>query len=338
MKKQRVVCLGAGGFIGSNLVAFLKKRGHWVRAVDIQFPGFRKELWSQADEVVTVDLRYYGLIFAALSPSYKSSGGEKPIPFDWVFHLAADMGGVGYFHSDKDQKAARNNMLIDLNVLNALGPEQRLFFSSSACAYDTRLQGEAGKPVSLNEEKHIEGPADALYGEEKKFMLKLCGKQPNARVGILHTVYGEFQEYEGERMKFPTAITKKVIEAKDMPHASNRYPIEIWGDGTQIRTFLYIQDALEKIYRVMEAEEYHGPVNIGSDEEITVQEAADALCDYAGIAPHYVYQKDKPTGVRSRSSDNTKFDKHYGRVPQTPAKDGFARLYDWMNQLDKEDK
>lgn len=298
--------------------------------MDVQFPEFRKELWGQADEVVKYDLRRQDEPFSQF-------GSVKDLlcDGDWVFQFAAQMGGVGIFHGNKDYEFAKQNSLIGLNVMDALSPNQRMFFPCSACAYPIDFQKGYDKYDGSVKERHVlsedllgGGPADQLYGEEKRYTTMLMEESPlDARSGILSTVYGPYQEYEGERMKFPTAITRKVIEAKKTGE------VEIWGDGTQIRTFLFIQDALEKIYRVMNNEKYEGAVNIGSDEEVTVQEIADDLCDYAGIKPRFIYRTDKPTGVLARSSDNSKFNGTYGTVPQTSARDGMRQLYDWMSKV-----
>lgn len=333
----RVVVLGAGGFIGSNMVAFLKKKGHWVRAVDIQFPEFRKELWGQADEQTECDLREYW------EQDYYTVDVTQDV--DWVFHFAANMGGVGIFHSDKDQPYSRDNMQIDLNVLSALQPEQRLFYSSSVCSYPTAFSTPPdNKP--LKESDWGGGPADQLYGEEKRMMTLLCEKQPNARVAHFDTIFGPYQEYEGDRMKFPTAITRKVLEASQVttyagPWETAPYtgqapvPIEIWGDGTQVRNLLYIDDLLEMVYEVMSADSYEGPVNIASKQPVTIQEVADALCKEAKITPNYVYRSDKPTGVLNRQTDTSEWDKRYTYRPKTPTLEGFSKLLGWLKtQID----
>lgn len=322
MALAKCVVLGAGGFIGSNMVKFLKDKGYFVRAVDIELPEFRKELWNASDEWIEYDLRkklhYNG---------YDTIGKEILKGVDWVFQFAADMGGRGYI-TDDNNTAADNSELINVVVRRALKPGQRLFFPSSACAYPNG--------VGPTEDKFGQRPCDGPYGEEKLFSALRYLAQ-GQRVGILSTVYGPYQEYEGERMKFPTAITRKVIEAvnSDEEHGDTwtshvPHEIEIWGDGTQIRTFQFIDDALEKIYRVMSADKYEGPVNIGSEEEVTIKEVANVLCEHAGIVPHYVFDKSKPTGPLNRGNSNEKFNRLYGEVKETSARDGFIKLYDWL--------
>lgn len=298
---MNTVVLGGGGFIGSHVARHLTERGDTVTVVDIDFPDLRAGWTSDANKKV-LDLR-------------------RPVPpgllagADRCFHFAADMGGVGYFHSDADPKAASANMRIDLNVLQACeAAEVPLFYASSACALP-----ESDHPLS--ERLLGLGPADQMYGEQKRFMTMLLSRKPLARVGIFHTIYGPGQEADGQRAKFPPAICRKVLQGGT---------IDIWGDGTQVRTFLYIDDAVQKILTVAEATDYEGPVNIGSDEEVTVRQCADWLCRHRGITPTYNFQRDKPTGVTSRGCDNSEFDRRYGRPPVTPAREGLGRLYEWL--------
>lgn len=303
---MRAVVLGGGGFIGSHLVAALAERGDHVTAVDLCFPDHRREWWSKGT-VEFFDLRRdipkKSLLAAA----------------DQVFHLAANMGGVGFFHSHADPSASADNMRIDLNVLRACRDTQtKLFYASSACALP-----EHDGP--LHEGLLGLGPADQMYGEEKRFMTMLLTRYQLAKVGIFHTIYGPGQETSGERSKFPPAICRKVHEA-----SKDGGEIEIWGDGSQMRTFLFIDDAVRKILRVADSGTYAGPVNIGSSEEVTVRQCADWLCDYAGVKPKYRFDLGKPTGVMSRGCDNMLYDKLYGREEQLPARNGLIKLYDWM--------
>lgn len=308
----RVAVLGGGGLIGSHMVKFLKEKGHWVRAVDIKFPDFRKELWEQADEIREMDLRDWDWALPAVE------GVEH------LYQYGADMGGRGYITDDNEQ-AANNSEQINLNVRKACIEEgvKRLFFSSSACAYPvTHMRKTQEKDLGT-------GPADGPYGEEKLFATKRLESlrhhnKLDARVGIFHTIYGPYQEFEGPRMKFPSAITRKVIEADK--------ELKIWGDGTQTRTFLYIDDALEMIYELMTKETYHGPVNISAEEEYSVTEVAQMVCDHAGKELEFKYQKEAPTGPINRGVDLTKYHKHYDYRPKVSTKEGFGKLYDYIAQ------
>jgi GDP-D-mannose 3', 5'-epimerase len=307
---------GASGFIGANMVKRLKDDGHWVRAVDIKETPEREHLYSLADEVwVASDLRDW------------ERAREATDGVDIVIHLAADHGGAGYFYSDADFKAANNNLRIDSNVLQtaiAQGVE-KLFFASSACTYPVDIQGKGAKP--LTEDLLGQGEGEQLYGMAKRMSTLLMeGSREHgfdARSGVFHTIYGPTQDHLEPRAKFPTAVCRKMIE--------NPERVEIWGDGTQVRTFLYIDDALDKILTVLD-EPYEGPVNIGSDVEVTVQQCADWVAEAAGADPEWVYT-DGPVGVAHRSSDNTEYERRYGRQKLTSPKEGFRKLYEWMTTL-----
>lgn len=313
---ERIAVLGAAGFIGSNMVAFLKQRGHSVRAVARSFDDHpeRSPLFSQADELVEADLLGYSATLRAAAD------------MDYVIHLAADMGGVGYFH-DHDYYPFMTNMRIDSNVLHAVEAMsvKRLFYASSACVYPTHLQMGTKAP-RLAEDMLFPARADQMYGWEKLMALQLCQRAPfDARVGILHTVYGPYQERAGEKMKFPTAIATKALSAK-----ATGGPIEIWGDGSQIRSYCYIDDALEKIYRVLMADNYEGPVNIGSEQAVTCLEVAKTCCAILGIPENFVFNDARPSGVLARNCDSTKFRRLYGYDNHFTIEQGFAKLLDYL--------
>lgn len=227
-----------------------------------------------------------------------------------------------------------SNMRIDLNVIEGSVEAgiKRLYYASSACAYPIDVQKEEKKTPRLNEEMLIPANSDQMYGWEKLMMILLSNHTPiDMRVGIMNTIFGEGQEGVGPRSKFPPAIVHKVIAAK-----KEGKPIEIWGNGRQTRTFLYIEDALEKIYEVMQKKEYFGPVNIASDEIVTVQQCADWLCEFAEIKPTYTYLLDKPSGVLARGIDNSKFYKNYAYRNKFTTKDGFNNLYTFMKKYGSE--
>lgn len=293
---------GADGFIGSHMVNFLRERGHYVNAIT------RKEV-DLANDFSELAKEIFGM--------------------DGVFHFAADMGGVGFFNENNYQPFL-NNMSMDINILeacNATGVE-KLFYPSSACAYPVDIQANENHIPSLREDQLLPANADQMYGWEKLVMTLLARQSPlDVRVGILNTVFGPGQTWKGDRVKFPPAITYKVLMAK-----KNKQPIQIWGNGKQTRTFLYIEDALEKIYEVMMAPKYFGEVNIASSEIVTVKQCADWLCEIAGITPNYEFDLTKPSGVLARGIDNTKFNTHYKYRDKFTAWQGFEKLYKWMEK------
>jgi GDP-D-mannose 3',5'-epimerase len=305
------------GFIGSHLVSYLKEKGHYVRAVDPSFADFRKDLWGKADELLKLDMKDIRQVMLA----------TKDI--DMVFWLCSDMGGVGYFNAH-DYYPFLNNMQMDINILKACEERKigRLFYSSSACIYPIHLQMEEGKPPNLSEDMIYPANSDLSYGWEKLMMLRLCERAPfDARVGIFHTIYGPYQEYQGERMKAPTAMATKALKSLETGK------FEIWGNGRQMRSFLYIDDALEKIYRVAMDDKYYGPVNIGSDMAYSIDDVARLACRIVGSDPEFIHTDAKPSGVLARNCDNTKFEHYYEYRNQIALREGFTRLIDWLKTI-----
>lgn len=308
---MRVLVTGASGFIGSCLVSRLRAEGVWTRAVDIR-PAVSLD---GPGDALRLDLR------DAASAAQACGGG-----IDRVFHFAADHGGAGYFYSDRDFRAANNNLTIDRNILAASMKfdVDRLFFASSACTYPVAIQDGAAR--ALRESDLGRGEGEQLYGRAKRMSTLLMeGAREHgfdARSGVFHTIYGPGQEYLEPRAKFPTALCRKIIE--------NPERVEVWGDGTQVRTFLFIDDALDRICTVMD-EPYHGPVNVGSDEPVTVRECCDWTAEHAGVNPEWVWTAG-PTGVAHRAADNTEWDRRYGYTPLVSARDGFVRTYDWLQE------
>lgn len=309
---QPVVVLGGGGFIGANLVHRLQADGHDVRAVDVDFPE-----WRHIPPGVQ--------LHADLTDPYQTINACADA--GTVFHLAADMGGVGYFHSDADLGASMVNGQITLNVAQAvtrLGTP-RVFYASSACAYPVE-EMEAG--ATLTEDRVGMGTPDALYGAEKLHGLRLMGKVENARVGIFDTIYGPLQEHDGRRMKFPAAVATKALAARD----SGR--LELWGDGSQRRTYCYIDDAVEQILRIVSADTYHGPVNVGAAEVVSCREIADMCLALVGAADaEVVLNPDGPTGVSARACSREKFEALYGLVEHRSYREGFGLFLDWLDAL-----
>ena len=308
-----VAVTGAGGFIGSSMVGYLADRGHNVMAIARNIPRDPQRLsnWNKAQRVQLVALNKY-------QPNLDG--------IEVVYHLAADHGGVGYFHAH-DFWPYIVNMRIDSNVLEACikADVSRTFVASSACAYPTTMQMEPGSPPQLHEGLLEYGPADQMYGRAK-LMLTLLGQHApiDVRVGILHTIYGTGQTHAGERMKFPTAIATKMLAARDTGH------VEIWGNGEQLRSYLWIDDALAKIEALTMDSENIGPTNIGYQGAVSVREVAELCAQIVGINPAYTYTTDRPSGVLSRDCSNAKFWQRYGHMENTGYAEGFGRLIQWL--------
>ncbi|MEM3484671.1 MAG: NAD-dependent epimerase/dehydratase family protein [Candidatus Methanomethyliaceae archaeon] len=311
---RRALVTGAGGFIGHHLVKYLKERGYWVRGVDIKYPEFEP---SPADEFELLDLRHFENCLIA------ARGG-----FDELYHLAADMGGIGYItaiHAD----ITRNNVLINANMLEAcrLNGAGRFFFSSSACVYPQYLQ-KSPDVTPLKELDAWPAEPEEGYGLEKLFMEKLCQYYREdhgleTRVARFHNVYGPLGTYDGGREKAPAAICRKVALAMDGDE------IEVWGDGKQTRSFLYIDDCLEGIYRLAHSD-FPGPLNIGSDRLVTVDELVDIVAQAAGKRIRKRHDLSKPQGVRGRNSDNTLMRQVLQWEPQIPLEKGLEITYRWI--------
>ncbi len=311
---MNIVVTGGTGFIGCNLIPFLKNKGNYVRCVGRNIKkreNSRGVMFKQADEIVELDLDNF-------KDTQKAIDG-----MDWVIHLASDMAGVGYFDAH-DYYPFLNNMRMDMNILEACEKSKtfkRLFYPSSACVYPIQLQMTEGKAPKLSEEMIYPANADLSYGWEKLMGLRLCERAPfDARVGILGTIFGPYQETEGERTKAPTALARKALESKKTGS------FEIWGNGKQIRSFLYIDDAVEKIYKVISSKKYEGPVNIASEEAVTIIDVAKICCKIVGSSPKFIYNEQKPSGTLARNSDNTNFEKRYGYKNKYSTHEGFEKL------------
>ena len=257
---EPVVVLGGGGFIGANLVHRLRADGYEVQAVDIEFPAWR------------------GVSGAKLDLRDPTQANLAVAGAGTVFHLAADMGGVGYFHSGADLGAAMANGIMSHNVIEACATARvrRLFYASSACAYPTECQMEEGLAPLLSEDMLGFGTPDALYGAEKLHTLRLMGKVPHARVGVFHTIYGPLQEHEGVRMKFPAAVATKALAARETGR------LEVWGDGTQLRSYLYVDDAVDRLVTLAEADENPGPIMVGAEGSVSCDEIAPCAPMFTG--------------------------------------------------------
>ena len=299
MKTSRILVTGAGGFIGHHLVKRLKAEGLWVRGADIKAPEYEA---SAADEFEVLDLRKADNCLLA------TRGG-----IDQVYNLAADMGGIGYIttsHAD----ISRNNILINAHMLEASRQNgvKRFLFSSSACVYNQSKQKDPDvKP--LREEDAYPADPEAGYGWEKLFAEELCRYyyQDHAfetRIVRFHNVYGPLGTYEGGKEKAPAAICRKVALAEDGGE------IEVWGDGEQTRSFMYIDDCVEGLIRIM-ASEHHEPLNLGTEELVTVNGLVDMVARIAGKYIRRRHNLSGAQGVRGRNSDNTRLNQVLGWEP-----------------------
>ncbi|MBA2427603.1 MAG: NAD-dependent epimerase/dehydratase family protein [Actinobacteria bacterium] len=311
MKKALVT--GAGGFIAHHMVNYLKDRDYWVRAVDVKEPEYEP---SRADYFQVLDLRRWEDCL------------EATRDVEEVYQLAADMGGIGYItgnHAD----IARNNVLINAHMLDAAyqNGASRYFYSSSACIYPMYLQNDPDV-TPLKEEAAYPADPEEGYGWEKLYAEKLCqyydedGKLPT-RVARFHNIYGPLGTYEGGREKAPAAISRKVAVVNDGDE------IEVWGDGRQTRSFMYVDDCVEGIYRLMQSD-YSHPLNLGTDELITVDGLVDLVCKIAGKSLTKVHDTSKPQGVRGRNSDNSKLREVLGWEPQVSLEEGLRQTYPWI--------
>jgi len=314
MNKRALVC-GAGGFIGHHLVRRLKNEGFWVRGVDLKYPRFSS---TDADDFVLGDLRSQALVSRVIDG-----------PFDEVYQLAADMGGAGYiFTGEHDADVMHNSATINLNVLDACFRRniKRIFYSSSACIYPQYNQLDPDNPMCAEESAYPAAP-DSDYGWEKLFSERLyLAYQRNhgmqVRIARYHNIFGPEGSWNDGREKAPAAICRKVAIAADTDE------IEVWGDGRQTRSFLYIDECLEGTLRLMRSN-FTGPVNIGSEEMVTIDTLVDLVAD---IARKRITKKHVPgpVGVRGRNSDNRLIFEQLGWRPVAPLSEGLTATYDWI--------
>jgi GDP-D-mannose 3', 5'-epimerase len=315
MEKQiKILVTGAGGFIGHHLTNRLKDQGHWVRGVDLKAPEY--EL-SRADEFEILDLRRY-------DSCLRATRGQ----IDYVYNLAADMGGIGYITSSLAD-VAKNNILINTHMLEAahLSGISRFLFSSSACVYAGYKQRNTDI-TPLREEDAYPADPEPGYGWEKLFAEELCRyyRQDygfDTRIVRFHNVYGPLGTYEGGREKAPAAISRKVALARDGDE------IEIWGDGKQTRSFMYVDDCVEGLLRIM-ASPYHEPLNLGMSTMISVDELVDRVMAIAGKRLIKRYDLTKPEGVRGRNSDNSRLLQVLGWEPSVSLEEGLEVTYRWI--------
>lgn len=314
---KRVLVLGGGGFIGAHLVKRLKREGCWVRAVDLKFPEYAE---TQADDFMVGDLRDQLICREAIDQR-----------FDEVYQLAADMGGAGYiFTGDHDANVMHNSATINLNVIELCHRRniKRVFYSSSACMYPEHNQLDPDNPKTAEDSAYPANP-DSEYGWEKLFSERLYlayhrNYGMDVRVARFHNIFGPEGTWTGGREKAPAAICRKVAEAADGSH------IEIWGDGKQTRSFLYIDECIEGVLRLTRSD-WTGPVNIGSEEMVTINQLAEMTARIAG-KKLAIRNIPGPTGVRGRNSDNRLIGERLGWKPSQPLMQGMQATYQWVAQ------
>lgn len=313
--KTALVC-GAGGFIGAHLVKRLKREGFWVRGVDLKFPEYAA---TEADDFVIADLREQSNCRAVIDRR-----------FDEVYQLAADMGGAGYiFTGENDADIMHNSATINLNVLDACFRRniKRVFYSSSACMYPEHNQTDPNAPVTREDSAYPANP-DSEYGWEKLFSERLYlaynrNHGMECRVARYHNIFGPEGSWVGGREKAPAALCRKVAEAE------SGGAIEIWGDGLQTRSFLFVDECLEATLRLTRCETFAGPVNIGSEEMVSINELARITMRVADKNLE-IRNIPGPQGVRGRNSHNDLIREKLGWEPSLTLEQGLARTYPWI--------
>jgi nucleoside-diphosphate-sugar epimerase len=313
MQSGRVLVTGAGGFIGHHLTSFLKARGFWVRGVDVKMPEFEP---TRADEFLLLDLRRW-------EGALQATRGVTE-----VYNLAANMGGIGFIEHNK-AVIMHDNVLINIHMLEAAREHGigRYLYTSSACVYPGYRQNAAEVTPLREEDAYPADPEDG-YGWEKLFSERQCRHYwedhgLDTRVVRFHNIFGPLGTYEGGREKSPAAICRKVARAADGDE------IEVWGDGEQTRSYCYIDDCIEGIWRLMRSE-HREPLNLGQDRLISINELVDMVAAAAGKRIRKRYDLSAPQGVRGRNSDNTRLREVLGWEPQVSLEEGLRRTYEWI--------
>lgn len=320
---DRILVCGAGGFIGSHLVKRLKAEGYWVRGVDLKYPVFNE---THADDFVIGDLR---------DPRICKKVTDQP--FEEVYQLAADMGGAGFvFSGENDADIMHNSALINLNMIEACykAGAKKIFYSSSACIYPEYNQMDPDNPKCSEDSAYPAAP-DSEYGWEKLFSERLYlafmrNYGTNVRIARFHNIFGPEGSWNDGREKAPAAFCRKVAETPDGGE------IEMWGDGIQTRSFLYIDEGLEGVRRLMKSD-FVGPVNIGSEEMVSINRLAEMIMGIAG-KKQTIKHIPGPLGVRGRNSDNRLLGEKLGWKPSAPLVNGLKKTYRWIDKMVAENK
>ncbi len=319
IKNKKILIVGAGGFIGGHLVKRLLDDGNYIVATDIK----PREYWFQEFEKVENHF----------SMDMKDIGNCRKVAknIDYVFNMACNMGGMGFIENNKAE--CMQSVLINTNLLISCKESsvERYFFSSSACAYNKTKQQDVFIEGLRETDAYPADPEDG-YGWEKLFSERMCrhfmedyGLQ--VRVARYHNIYGPFGTYDGGREKAPAALCRKIIKAKK----NNKNEIEVWGDGMQTRTFLYVDDCIEGTLRLFESD-YSGPVNIGSDEQVSINQMIEIIEGISGVKKlNRIYQLDKPKGVRGRSSNNDLVKKILNWSYKIKLREGLKKTYNWIS-------
>ena len=341
---KKALILGGGGFIGGHLAKRLKEEGFWVRIVDIKE---QHEYWNHDDicnEYICGDLRNPNIVSKIMFAPNQISGSDKKNSFDEVYQLAADMGGAGYiFTGNNDANVMHNSALVNLNVAHEATKKsiKRIFYSSSACMYPEHNQLDPNNP-NCGESSAYPANPDSEYGWEKLFSERLFlafnrNYGLNVRVARFHNIFGPQGTWTGGKEKAPAAMCRKAAETPDGGE------IEVWGDGQQTRSFLYIDDCLDAVLTFMRQDNFLGPVNIGSEEMVTINELAQLAINASGknitiknidgeeFKEKYGFKC--PTGVRGRNSDNTLYKEKMGVEFSRPLNEGIQNTFKWVNPL-----
>ena len=326
--KRALVC-GAGGFIGGHLVKYLKEKGYWVHGVDLKYNEYHP-VHEIADVFTIGDLRDPNVVTDIIAVcGYDSNGDDKGV--DEIYQLAADMGGAGFvFTGDNDSDIMHNSALINLNIAKEAARKKvgKVFYSSSACMYPEHNQLDPDNPNCTEDSAYPADP-DSEYGWEKLFSERLFlafmrNEGLEVKIARFHNIFGPLGTWTGGREKAPAALCRKVAECEDGG------TIDVWGDGLQTRSFLYVDECVEAVYRLMESD-FTGPVNIGSEEMVSINEFIDMIAGVAGktINKNHI---PGPEGVRGRNSDNTLYKEKIGWSVSQPLVEGVEKTYNWIVQ------